>query len=183
MRALTYDRYTDAAGLRLGEVPMPAVPADRVLVRVVAAGLNPFDWHMYRGEPWFMRLQEGWRVGDPRTVGADLAGIVEAVGADVEGLAPGDRVLGSIGNGALAEYAVASPRALAKLPDPIPLTVGAATPMAGLTALQALRDVGRLAPGERVLVWGASGGVGHLAVQLARVLGTKRRPGPIAGRR
>ncbi len=182
MRALTYDRYTDAAGLRITDVPQPRLPDDRVLVGVAAAGLNPFDWHMYRGEPWFMRMQEGWRVGEPRTVGADLAGVIEAVGADVEGLAPGDRVMGSIGNGALAEFALASPRALAKLPASVPFDLGAAIPMAGLTALQALRDDGRLAAGERVLVWGASGGVGHLAVQLARVLGAARVDAVCSGR-
>jgi NADPH:quinone reductase-like Zn-dependent oxidoreductase len=171
MRALTFSSYTDASGLRLTGRPAPSPQPDRVLVRVAAVGLNPFDWHQYRGEPWLLRAGEGWRVREPRVVGADLAGVVEAVGVEVQGFAPGDRVLGSIGRGALAELALARPTALATLPDTVPFDTAAATPMAGLTALQALRDRAGLRQGERVLVWGASGGVGHLAVQLARTLG------------
>lgn len=171
MRAITYSSYTDASGIRLSDRPAPPLAPETVLVRVAAVGLNPFDWHQYRGEPWLLRAQEGWRVREPRIVGADLAGTVEACGPAVEGFAPGDRVFGSIGTGALAELAAAPPRALAKLPEGVPFDAAAATAMAGLTALQALRDVARVQPGERVLVWGASGGVGHLAVQLARILG------------
>ncbi len=182
MRALTYDRYTDASGLEHSDIPVPELPADRVLVRVVAAGLNPFDWHMYRGEPYFMRLQEGFTVRERRTAGADFAGVVEAVGPEVRDFAPGDRVFGDIGNGALAELAVARVTSLAKLPEDISFEVGAATPMAGLTALQALRDAGGLTAGARVLAWGASGGVGHLAVQLARALGASRVDAVCSGR-
>lgn len=171
MRALTYDRYTDATGLEVVDIPVPDLPADRVLVRVAAAGLNPYDWHMYRGEPYFMRMQEGFRVPERRTAGADFAGVVEAIGDEVRDFAPGDRVFGDIGRGALAELAVARVTSLATLPESVTFETGAATPMAGLTALQALRDVGGLAEGSRVLVWGASGGVGHLALQLARSLG------------
>ena len=182
MRALIYRHYTDASGLTLADVPLPEPTAGRVLLRVEAASLNPFDWHMYRGEPWFMRLQEGWRVTTPRIVGADVAGVIEAVGADVDDLAVGDRVFGSIGLGAVAEYAAPKAAALAKLPGGVGFEAGAASAMAGLTALQALRDSGALTPGERVLVWGASGGVGHLAVQLARILGAGRVDAVCSGR-
>ncbi|WES64539.1 NAD(P)-dependent alcohol dehydrogenase [Microbacter sp. GSS18] len=171
MRAVTHDRYTDAEGLTLGEVPVPEPGADRIRIRVEAAALNPFDWHLYRGEPWIMRLQQGLRVRGPRGVGADVAGVVEAVGEDVDRFRVGDRVFGTIGRGALAEAAVARPAALAAVPDGVSSDDAAAAAMAGVTALQALRDTARLEAGERVLVWGASGGVGHLAVQLARVLG------------
>lgn len=174
MLALTFDRYTGASGLRLADQPAPTVGPDRVLVRVAAVGLNPFDWHTYRGEPWVMRAQGGIRVHAARTVGADLAGVVEAVGAEVQHIAPGDRVFGSMGTGALAELAAPREAALATLPDGVAFDVAAATPMAGVTALQALRDAARLSAGERVLVWGASGGVGHLAVQLARLLGASQ---------
>lgn len=182
MHALTHDRYTDVAGLEVVDIPVPALSADRVLVRIVAVGLNPFDWHMYRGEPYFMRMQEGWRVRERRTVGADFAGVVEAVGADVHGFSPGDRVFGDIGRGALAEFAVSRPTAIAKLPDSVGFDAAAAAPMAGLTALQALRDAAGLEQGARVLVWGASGGVGHLAVQLARALGADRVDAVCSGR-
>jgi NADPH:quinone reductase-like Zn-dependent oxidoreductase len=174
MRALTYDRYTDAAGLRFTEQPVPEPGGGRVRVRVVAAGLNPFDWHMHRGEPWIMRTQAGFRFDGVRTAGADVAGIVDAVGSGVTALAVGDRVLGSLGGGALAEFAVAKAGAFARLPEGVSWEDAAATPMAGLTALQGLRDGGGLREGGSVLVWGASGGVGHLAVQLARVLGAAR---------
>lgn len=182
MRALTYDRYTDQAGLELLDVEVPELPADHVRVRVAAAGLNPLDWRSYRGEPWLMRMQSGLTVRERRIVGADLAGVVEAVGSEVRGLAPGDRVLGEPGGGAVAEFAVAPEASFAKLPDSVPFDVAAAAPMAGQTALQALRDVGGLQQGERVLVWGASGGVGHVAVQLARVLGAGRVDAICSGR-
>lgn len=171
MLALVHTAYTDPSGLRLVERQLPALEPEQVLVRVVAAGLNPFDWHNYRGEPWLMRAQQGVRVDAPRGVGADLAGVVEAVGSAMRRLAPGDRVFGSIGAGAIAERAVAREAALAALPHDVPFASAAAVPMAGLTALQGLRDRGELREGERVLVWGASGGVGHLALQLARSLG------------
>lgn len=177
MRAVTFDRYTDSSGLVLRDVDIPPSAEARVLVRIEAAGLNPFDWHMYRGEPWIMRATEGWRVRHVRTVGADIAGVVESVGPQVEGFSPGDRVLGSIGQGGLADFASARASSLTALPGGVSMTDAAAAPMAALTALQALRDAGSLRAGDRVLVWGASGGVGHLAVQIARILGATRVDG------
>lgn len=182
MRAVTHDRYTDADGLTLGDVPEPQPGADRIRIRVEAAALNPFDWHLYRGEPWIMRLQEGVRVRETRGVGADVAGVVDAVGDDVDGFRVGDRVFGTIGRGALAEVALARPAAVVAVPDGVSSAAAAAAAMAGLTALQALRDTAGIQEGERVLVWGASGGVGHLAVQLARLLGAARVDAVCSGR-
>lgn len=174
MRAVVFDRYTDLTGLELRDVAGPTPAPGEVVIEVAAAGLNPFDWHMYRGEPWIMRASEGWRVRSPRVVGADVAGTVTRVGEGVSRLAIGDRVFGSIGFGALAEQAVTDVRGLARIDDSVSALDAAATPMAGLTALQALRDAAAMAEGERVLVWGASGGVGHFAVQIARALGAGR---------
>lgn len=174
MKAIAFDAYGDHSRLRLADFPVPEPEPLEVRVRVIAAGLNAFDWHQYRGEPYLMRPQEGWRVKQPRIVGADFAGIVDAVGADVVGLAVGDRVMGEVGRGALGEFVTSPARQCVPIADHIPFEAAAATPMAGLTALQALRDSAQLADGERVLVWGASGGVGHMAVQIARILGAAR---------
>jgi NADPH:quinone reductase-like Zn-dependent oxidoreductase len=182
MRALAYTRYTDAAALAVTDLPMPEPSEGRVRIKVAAASLNPFDWHMYRGEPWFMRLSQGMRVTDPRVVGADVAGVVEALGEGVTDLAVGDRVFGSIGLGALGEYAAPRASSLAHLPEGVSFEQGAAVAMAGLTALQAVRDNGALQAGQRVLVWGASGGVGHLAVQIARILGASDVDAVCSGR-
>ncbi|GAA2175888.1 NAD(P)-dependent alcohol dehydrogenase [Agrococcus versicolor] len=170
MRAIIQHRFGPPSDLRVGEAPEPELVDGRVLVRVAAVGLNPLDWHEVRGDPWMLRLQRGVRFGDGRVVGGDLAGTVVAVADDVTDLAVGDRVVGAA-QGALGEVARAHPASLAVLPDAVSFEDAAALPVAGVTAVQALRDVGSLASGERVLVWGASGGVGHLAVQIARILG------------
>lgn len=170
VRAITQHRFGSPSELRVGTVPAPSLADGRVLVRVAAVGLNPLDWHEVRGDPWMLRLQRGVRFGDGRVVGGDLAGTVVAVAPDVTSLAVGDRVVGTA-QGALAEVALANPANLARLPEAVSSEQAAALPVAGVTALQALRDAGRLDPGDRVLVWAASGGVGHLAVQIARILG------------
>ena len=170
MRAITYDRYTDASGLELTDEPKPTPAADQVLIRVAAASLNALDWHSYGGDPYFWRLEAGLRVKERRTVGADVAGVVEAVGAEVDSLAVGDRVFGEV-SGSLADYVLGKPTHLARIPDGVSDEAAAATPVAGLTALQSLRDTVELKQGESVIVWGASGGVGHLAVQVAAALG------------
>lgn len=182
MRAVTHDRYTDASGLVVTERPVPTPGAGEVLIRVSAASLNAFDWHMYRGQPLFMRLQSGLRIKEPRVVGADLAGTVEATGPGVTAVAVGNRVVAEAGKGACADYAVASVDVVTVLPDAVPFDLAAASAMAGITALQALRDKGALQSGESVLVWGASGGVGHLAVQIARALGASRVEAVCSGR-
>ena len=171
MKAIAYDRYTAAAGLQLVDVEVPQPRANEVLVRVDAAALNAFDWHMYGGDPRVMRLQAGLRVKDRRFVGADFAGTVEAIGGDVTSVAVGDRVLAETGGGGCAEYAIASVDAVARIANSVTSESAAASVMGALTSLQALRDSATIQPGESVLVWGASGGVGHLAVQVAKALG------------
>jgi NADPH:quinone reductase-like Zn-dependent oxidoreductase len=174
MKAITYSAYAGPEQLQLADIPEPSPKPNEVRVRVLAASLNPFDWHLYRGDPLLVRTSEGWRVKDTRVLGADLSGVVDAVGADVTEFAIGDRIIAEIGRGAVGEYATVPVSHSAALPEGVSFEHGAAVPMAGLTALQAVRDSGRLVEGERVLVWGASGGVGHLAVQIARILGASQ---------
>ena len=174
MKAAAFERYGGPEVLHVREVPTPEPGPDELRVRVAAAGLNAFDWHQYRGLPYLVRTREGWSVREPRVLGADLAGVVEAVGPGVTGYAPGDRVLAEISRGAFAEFALVPTATCATIAPEVHAAAAAAVPMAGLTALQALRDFAALEPGERVLVWGASGGVGHLAVQIARTLGASR---------
>ena len=150
--------------------PAPALPADRVLVRVHASSVNALDWHGMRGEPFPVRMGAGLRrPTDPR-MGTDLAGVVEAVGADVPDLEVGDAVLG-IAPGAWAELAVAAPKRLTRLPVGMDPATAAAIPVAGCTALQAVRDHAAVIAGMHVLIVGAGGGVGTFAVQVARHLG------------
>ncbi len=170
MRAIVHHRYGPPRDLVVREAPKPDLAEGRVLVRVAAVGLNPLDWHEVRGEPWMLRLQHGGRFGPARVAGGDLAGTVVAVADDVQGIAVGDRIVGATA-GALADVARVRASSLARLPDAVSFEQAAALPVAGATALQALRDAGGLERGGRVLVWGASGGVGHLAVQIARILG------------
>ena len=174
MKAIGYDTYTAASGLQLVDVDVPKPGASEVLVRVDAAALNAFDWHMYGGAPRVMRLQAGLKVKERRFVGADFVGTVEAIGSDVTSVAVGDRVLAETGGGGCAEYAVASVDAVARIADAVTSESAAASVMGALTSLQALRDSAKIQPGESVLVWGASGGVGHLGVQVARALGVGR---------
>lgn len=167
MKAVVFHRY--GVG-ELCEVGMPAVPDTGVLVRVHAAAVNPLDYYFtygaYRAARWFTGLARP-RV---RTPGVDFAGTVEAVGRGVAGLRPGDEVFGGA-RGTFAEYVCAQPGRIAPRPANVTWEQAAAVPVAGLTALQALRDYGRVRPGQRVLVNGASGGVGTFAVQLAKALG------------
>ncbi len=179
MRAIRYQTYGAPDVLRLEEVDLP-VPGPRdVLVRVRAAAVNPLDHHYLRGIPYPVRLVTG--VGRPRgSLGADLAGRVESVGALVTRFAPGDEVFGSRALStdarcaAFAEYACfAEDAVLAAKPPDLSFEEAAAVPVAALTALQGLRDAGRLKSGQRVLVNGASGGVGTFAVQLAKAFGAE----------
>lgn len=173
MRAIVQDRYGQSEVLELREVVTPPPGNDQVLIRVEAASLNIYDYHMTTGTPFLARSVGGW--GKPKNPipGADLAGVVVAVGANVTGLSVGDEVFGEVGYGAFAEYALADPRRLAPIPSGVGFEAAAATPMAGLTALQGLRDHGGLVAGGRVIVNGASGGVGTFAVQIARALGAE----------
>jgi NADPH:quinone reductase-like Zn-dependent oxidoreductase len=170
MKALVRHRYGGPAVVRVEEIDRPALTDEAVLVRVRASSLNKFDWHTLRGWPRLFRLISRGGTVRPKEplFGVDFAGVVEEVGKDVEDLAPGDEVFGG-SDGAFAEYVSAT--SLAKKPANVSFEEAAAVPIAGLTALQGLRDHGQLEAGERVLINGASGGVGTLAVQIAKALG------------
>lgn len=172
MTAISQERY-GLANLEFGPVETPAPSADQVLIRVRASSVNAYEWHMTSGKPWFMRLTQGLTKPKANRVGADIAGTVVAIGRNVTRFAVGDEVFGDIGFGAYAEYAVARERNLALKPEGVSFEDAAAAPLAGLTALQGLRDAGKLKAGQRVLVIGASGGVGTYAVQIAKGLGAE----------
>ncbi|HYQ74482.1 zinc-binding dehydrogenase [Cellulomonas sp.] len=171
VRAVVRERYGDPAVLRVADRTLPPPTGDQVHVRVAAAGVAMGDWHLATGLPSVMRLVTGLRAPREPGIGLDLAGTVAAVGPDVAGLRPGDRVLGC-GRAAFAEVAVTRERRLAALPDHVPAEVAAAVPTSGTTALHALR-AGRVGAGSRVLVLGAGGGVGTLAVRLAVLAGAR----------
>lgn len=173
MKAIVQDRYGPPETLRLADVDTPVPAPDEVLVRVEAAALNAYDWHAMRGEPLMARLAMGRSRPRARIRGRDFAGRVEAVGANVRQFSPGDAVFGDLGdaNGAFAEYVCVPANVVAPVPANLTPQQAAALPLAGVTALMGLSDVGRVEPGHRVLVNGASGGVGTLAVQLAKALG------------
>lgn len=173
MQAVTFSRYGGPETMRLATVPVPDPGAGQVRIRVAAASINPYDWHLYRGDPYFARLSFGLMSPGEHVVGSDVAGVVDAVGPGVERFAVGDRVFGSIGFGACGQYAVGDVSSLTLCPAGVDLASAAALPMAGITALQGLRALG-VEEGSRVLVIGASGGVGHLAVQIANALGAGR---------
>lgn len=171
MKALVQDEYGTAAEvMRVEEIPRPTIADDRVLVRVHAAGIDAGVWHLMTGLPLLARLAIGLRKPRTRVRGMELAGTVEAVGSAVTGLAVGDEVFGG-GEGAFAEYAIAKPQHLALKPSHVSFEQAAALTISGHTALQALRDAGRLVAGQHVLVIGAAGGVGSYAVQIAKAMG------------
>jgi NADPH:quinone reductase-like Zn-dependent oxidoreductase len=171
MKAIVHQQYgwPQPPVLELREVDAPTPEDDQILVRVHASSVNPVEWYGVTG-PYFARVGAGFRRPNNPGVGVDLAGVVEAVGRDVQDIRPGDEVFGS-GSGAWAEYAVARANRIARKPANISFQAAAAVPVAGLTALQALRDHGDVQPGQNVLINGASGGVGTFAVQLAKAYG------------
>lgn len=175
MRAIRYYQYGPADKvLNLETLPTPQPGTGEVLVRIHAASVNPLDWHIMRADPFIARAGQGWTKPKSPKLGADLAGVVEAVGEGVSELAVGDRVMGEVGGhglGALADYIAVPTTALVKIADNVSFEAAAATPVAGLTALQGLRDSGKVQPGERVLANGASGGVGTFGVQIAKAMG------------
>jgi NADPH:quinone reductase-like Zn-dependent oxidoreductase len=170
MKAITRREYGGPEVLQLQEVPKPAPQDDQVLVRVRAAALNPYDMHLLHGMPYLMRLSAGLRKPKFTGIGVDFSGVVESVGKNVTGFKPGDAVFGGC-HGALAEYLVVAEQGLLKKPDNISFEQAGAVNIAAKTALQALRDAGKLQPGQKVLINGASGGVGAFAVQIAKHLG------------
>ena len=171
MKAILHERYGPPDALELREVDTPAIEDHQVLVRVHASSVNPAEWYRVQG-PYFARLGEGLRRPKSAAVGSDLAGRVEAVGRDVEEFQPGDEVFGT-GLGAWAEYARAREPRLVRKPANVSFEEAAAMPIAAITAVQALRDHGRVQPGQKVLINGASGGVGTYAVQLAKSFGAE----------
>jgi len=169
MKAIVHERYGRPDVLELRDVDKPVVEDDQVLVRVHASSVNPVEWYGVTGLH-FARIGNGLRKPKDPTVGADLAGRIEAVGKDVTELQPGEEVFGTSG-GSWAEYAAARPDRLAPKPANLSFEESAAVPVAALTALQALRDHGQVQPGQKVLINGASGGVGTFAVQIAKSFG------------
>ena len=167
MKALVHSEFGSPDVLRLADVERPTPKEREVLIKVRAASVNPMDWHLLRGEPRMIRL-----MGKPkdRVPGVDVAGQIEKVGASVTELRPGDEVFGTC-RGAFAEYACAKEKNVVKKPAHLPFDQAAAIPVAVYTAVQAVRDKGRLEPGQSVLINGAAGGVGTFAVQIARALG------------
>ncbi len=173
MRAVLQEQYgAPSEVLEYREVDAPEPDEDQVLVRVRAAAIAGDDWHLMRGEPYIARLDLGLRRPKYTIPGRDVAGVVEACGAAVRHLNPGDEVFGWC-TGAFAEYALGSADTLTPKPPLLDFTEAAAAPTVGVTALQALRDQGGIAPGQKVLIIGASGGVGTFAVQIAASFGAE----------
>jgi NADPH:quinone reductase-like Zn-dependent oxidoreductase len=176
MQAFVRRSYGSPDVLELTDVGRPRPAEDEVLVRVRATSVNPYDWHHLRGQPYFARLMPGgFGLGRPKltVLGCDIAGRVEAVGTGVTMFRPGDDVFALIEQGGFAEYVSVKEALLAPKPTNLSFEQAAAVPMAAVTALLALCDVGRLESGQQVLINGASGGVGTFAVQIAKALGAK----------
>ncbi|TMG33821.1 MAG: NAD(P)-dependent alcohol dehydrogenase [Chloroflexi bacterium] len=170
MKAVVQEGTGSADVLHLREVDRPTLTDDRVLIRVRAASVNALDWHTTHGGFLLNVISMLMRQKNLPIRGVDVAGVVEAVGKNVTGLQPGDEVFG-LGRGTFAEYASCLERGLLQKPKELSFTQAAAVGVAGLTALQGLRDKGQLRPGQRVLIHGAGGGVGTFAVQIAKALG------------
>lgn len=172
MKAILFTKYGSPDVLQVTEVEKPTPKDHQVLVRVHAASANPLDWHHMRGTPFLVRLGDGFlKPKDPK-LGADVAGVVEAIGSNVTEFKPGDEVFG-VCSGSFAEYAVAAESKLALKPANLSFEAAAAVPVAAFTALQGLRDKGQIRAGEKVLINGASGGVGTFAVQIAKSFGAE----------
>jgi NADPH:quinone reductase-like Zn-dependent oxidoreductase len=172
MKTIVQDEYGSPDVLELRDTDKPEITEEEVLVRVRAAGVNPADWAIMSGLPYIARPVYGLRKPKYAVRGTDVAGTVEAVGTSVRRLQPGDEVFGWC-DGSFADYAVASEDALAPKPANLGFEQAAAVPMAGIVALQALRDHGNVRAGQNVLINGASGGIGTFAVQIAKALGAE----------
>lgn len=176
MKAITYQKYGTPDLLTMNEVEKPSPEANQVLIRIKAAAVNKADWHLLKGEPFPVRLMAGLFKPKNQILGADVAGVVEQVGEEVSQFKVGDEVFGDLsatGFGGFAEYALTTPDKLAKKPSNLSFEEAAALPMAAGTALQGLRDKGQIKAGQKVLINGASGGVGTFAVQIAKAFGAE----------
>ncbi len=174
MKAMVYERYGPPEVLRLREVETPTPKDNEVLVKIHAASVNALDWHHLRGKPFLIRLMgAGFFRPKNKILGVDIAGQVETVGKDVTQFQPGDEVFGSSSFGGFAEYVCATENGLVLKPTGMTFEETAAVPAAAITALQGLRDKGQIQPGHKVLINGASGGVGTFAVQIARSFGAE----------
>jgi len=175
MKAAVYASYGPPDVIQIMELEKPLPKDDEVLIKARAASVNPADWRLMRGAPYVFRILFGLRkptIMQPGQLGHDVAGQVEAVGRNVSWFKPGDEVFG-VCKGALAEYACAPDSALARKPANVTFEEAASAPVAALTALQGLRDKGRIQPGQKVLINGAAGGVGTFAVQIAKSFGAE----------
>ena len=173
MKAIVHRCYGSPDILEFEDIEKPAAADTEVLVKVHAAAVNPLDWHFMRGSPYLMRLGTGLGAPNDASLGVDFAGTVEAVGENVKRFKPGDEVFGGK-RGAFAEYVtIREDRALALKPANMTFEQAASVPIAAITALQALRDKGKIKPGQKVLINGASGGVGTFAVQIAKSFGAE----------
>lgn len=173
MKAVVSRCYGSPAALKLEQTAKPTPANNEVLVKVHVAAVNPLDWHYMRGKPYIMRLAAGFGTPNDKRVGVDFAGTVETVGKDVSRFKPGDEVFGG-GGGALAQYVIVrEDRAIALKPANVTFEQAAAVPIAAVTALQGLRDKGNIKAGQKVLINGASGGVGTFAVQIAKFFGAE----------
>jgi NADPH:quinone reductase-like Zn-dependent oxidoreductase len=172
VRAIVYRQYGSPDVLKLEDVAKPTPARNELLIKVHAASVNPLDWHYMRGTPYVVRIQIG--MGRPKftRLGVDFSGTVEAVGKDVRLFKVGDEIFGTA-DGALAEYVTSTEVGLALKPTNMTFQQAASVPIAGLTALQGLRDTGQIRPGWKVLINGASGGVGTFAVQVAKSFGAE----------
>lgn len=174
MQAVVHDRFGSPDVLRYEEVETPTAQEDEVLVKVHAVSANPADWHTLRADPFFIRFMgDGLFRPKHKVLGIDISGTVEAVGREVEAFRPGDEVFGASRWGGFAEYVCAKEDRLVEKPTKVTFEEAAAVPVAALTALQGLRDHGKIQRGQRVLVNGASGGVGTFAVQIAKAFDTE----------
>lgn len=176
MKAIVYTEYGSPDVLHFKEVEKPTPKDNEVLVKVHAASANPLDWHHMRAAPFLVRLEAGLQKPKNPMLGADIAGRVEAIGKNVTQFRPGDEVFGDLsgcGLGAFAEYVSVPETVFALKPTNMTFEQAAAVPVAAITALQGLRDTGKIQPGQKVLINGASGGIGTFAVQIAKSFGAE----------
>ena len=172
MKAIVYYNYGSPDVLKCEEIEKPAAGDNEVSIKVRAASVNPLDWHFMRGAPYVVRIMTGLLKPKVTRLGVDVAGQVEAVGRNVTQFKPGDEVFGAC-RGAFAEYACTAESAVVMKPDNVTFEQAGSVHVAALTALQGLRDKGRIQPGQKVLINGAAGGVGTFAVQIAKSFGAE----------